>query len=315
MIHLSLYYDAMKKIYLLIYSIITINLFTQSIEIPVNDGNVSEKSFYSLHYNEKFEQANWVAYELTKEEVLGSTKRKDSFKSDPEISSGSATLEDYKGSGYDRGHLAPAADMKMSPESMSESFYMSNMSPQHPSFNRGIWSKLEAIARTWAVENESIYVVTGPVLTKDSYPTIGINNVAVPEYYYKVILDYTGNEFKAIGFILPNEKSTKEIQEYAVTVDYVEQFTGLDFYPLLQDDVEDFLEGQFNLQLWSFNTFKGVFTNASNQKLNKPISTVQYWINSSSNTRHNSSCRYYNNTKNGYFTDSKTGIACNSCGG
>jgi len=122
---------------------------------------------------------------------------------------------------------------------------MSNMSPQLPGFNRGIWAN----------EKESIYVVTGPVLTKDVYPTIGINEVAVPEYYYKVILDYSGDETKAIGFILPNEKSSEPLQNYAVTIDKVESFTGIDFYPALPDDIEESLESAVDTSLWSFKQF------------------------------------------------------------
>jgi endonuclease G len=92
------------------------------------------------------------------------TKRKDNFRSDPKVKTGSAALSDYKGSGYDRGHLAPAADFKWSATAMSESFYMSNMSPQVPGFNRGIWKNIESTVRNWAVENDEIYIVTGPVL-------------------------------------------------------------------------------------------------------------------------------------------------------
>lgn len=145
--------------------------------------------------------------------------------------------------------------MKMSSGSMSESFYMSNMSPQVPGFNRGIWAKLESYVRTWAFDNESIYVVTGPVLTKDTYPTIGDNEVAVPEFYFKVILDYTGDEIKAIGFILPNSKSSTPLQEYAVTVDDVEVFTGIDFYPTLPDTIEESLESAVDTSLWPFKQF------------------------------------------------------------
>lgn len=303
----------MKLLFILI--ILQGALYSQNIEIPANDGRVIERDNYTLSYNEKFEQANWVAYELTREEVLGSTARKDSFKADSSISTGSASLLDYKGSGYDRGHLAPAADMKMSSSSMSDSFYMSNMSPQDPGFNRGIWSKLESYVRTWAVENEAIYIVTGPVLTKNNYPRIGTNEVAVPEYYYKVILDYTGDQVKAIGFILPNEKSSRSLIEYAVTIDDVEGLTGIDFYPLLDDSIENTLESSLDVSLWSFKGYRASNKVDKAQEVKEVISETTYWINSSSDTRHNSSCRYYEKTKKGYLTNEETGTACKTCGG
>ena len=123
------------------------------------------------------------------------------------ISTGSASLPDYKGSGYDRGHLAPAGDMKWSTTAMSESFYMSNMSPQEPSFNRGIWNRLESQVRRWAIDNGSVYIATGGVLT-DGLKTLGSNSVSVPQYYFKVILDYQEPDIKGIGFIIPNIANT-----------------------------------------------------------------------------------------------------------
>jgi endonuclease G len=232
-------------------------LFPQGLEIPqlAADSSIYERSYYTLQYNEKFEQPDWVAYELTQEEVVGLAKRSNRFREDREILSGSAALSDYKYSGYDRGHLAPAADMKMSSESMDESFLMSNMSPQVPGFNRGIWAFLESCVRTWASENESIYVVTGPILTKESYPVIGKNEVAVPEYYFKVILDYKEPDYKGIGFVLPNRKGEGRLQDYAVSIDEVEGLTGLNFYPLLPDDLEESLESHYDVSLWRFIEF------------------------------------------------------------
>ena len=205
---------------------------------------------YSLSYNEHHEQANWVFYELTDNEVLGSVKRKDQFRSDPNVKTGSASLSDYKGSGFDRGHLVPAADMKWSAKSMSESFFMSNMSPQTPSFNRGIWKKLESKVREWAKENKSIYIVTGGVL-KGSLNTIGKNKVSVPKYYYKVILDYKKPEIKGIGFILPNVKGNKSIDSYKVSIDEVEKFTGIDFFYLLPDSIEEKIESSKDFYKWN----------------------------------------------------------------
>lgn len=228
----------------------------QNLELPAPmDGEqIIRHTGYTLSYNEKYELPSYVAYELTRNEVLGGEEREDNFREDPAVRTGSATLADYRGSGYDRGHLAPAADFKWSAEAMSDTFFMSNMSPQDPSFNRGIWADLEAAVRVMAYENGKVYVVTGPVLTDGPYETIGKNEVAVPKRFYKVVLDYTEPEIKAIGFILNNEGSSKSLESFAVSVDEVERVTGLDFYPALPDDQEEIIESKFNTSQWSFKT-------------------------------------------------------------
>ena len=203
-----------------------------------------------MSYNEKHEQANWVVYKLTANQLSGIFSRKDNFKIDAKVLTGSARLSDYKGSGYDRGHLAPAADMKISKISMSESFLMSNMSPQHPGFNRGIWKKLEELVRNWALKEETIYIATGPIL-EDNLPYIG-NNVSIPDYYYKVILDYSQPDIKGIGFILPNAKSNIPLTDYAVSIDKVEELTGIDFFTNLPDEIEMGIESSYNISLWNF---------------------------------------------------------------
>ncbi|MBT5989964.1 MAG: DNA/RNA non-specific endonuclease, partial [Bacteroidetes bacterium] len=180
-------------------------------------------------YNERHEQANWVMYVLTKEELLGTEKRKDNFRTDPEILTGSASLKDYKSSGYDRGHLAPAADMKWSKEVMSESFFMSNMSPQKPYFNRGVWKKLEEHVRKLVLQNDSILVITGPVF-KDNIEIIGENEVTVPGYYFKVLVDLTWPDNKAIAYLLKNEKSSENLTTFEITIDSLEIFSNYDFF-------------------------------------------------------------------------------------
>lgn len=231
--------------------------YDHRIEIPLlkKDEKVICHTGYCFSYNEKFEQANWVAYELTKEETINDVERSNHFAPDPEVSTGTATDQDYKESGYDRGHLAPAADMEWSPKAMQESFYYSNMSPQVPAFNRGIWKKLEEQVREWAIENEAIYIVTGPVL-KSGLPTIGPDEVAIPEYFYKVILDDQEPGIKGIGFILPNQNSTFPLQHFAVPIDSVEKLTGLDFFPALPDDIEKRVEQAVNLEEWLWNSSK-----------------------------------------------------------
>lgn len=140
--------------------------------------------------------------------------------------------------------------MKWSEKAMDESFFMSNMSPQVAGFNRGIWRVLEEHVRDWAVENEDVYVVTGPVLTDGPYQTLGDNQVAIPKRFYKVILDYREPDLKAIGFILLNEKSDKPLMALMVSVDTVEQVTGIDFFHLLPDEMEETLESTMFADQW-----------------------------------------------------------------
>ena len=152
----------MKHYWLVLFGF---SLFAQDLEIkPISGEQIVYRSGYSLSYNEDHEQANWVAYTLTAVHARGTVKRINDFRVDPEIKTGSASLSDYKGSGYDRGHLAAAADMKWSKKVLSESFYMSNMSPQNPSFNRGIWKRLENQMRQWALDEQKLHIVTGGVL-------------------------------------------------------------------------------------------------------------------------------------------------------
>ena len=225
------------------------------IALPVHDGDIVIHNGFTLKYAEEFEQPYWVAYVLTPEEtVVKAVSRQDNFRADPAIATGSATLADYKSSGYDRGHLAPFADLSWSEESASDSFLLSNMSPQAGSLNRGRWADLESVIRTFSLSGP-VCVVTGPVLTDGPYKTIGENKVAVPKYFYKVVLFYSGERSRAIGFLLPNEACKEPLQSYAVSVDYIEQLTGLDFFSMLPDDVEDVLESTYDTDLWDFTEY------------------------------------------------------------
>jgi len=215
----------------------------EAFNLPVETGNqIIIRPFYTLSYNETHEQADWVAYTIYPFPDSIRVKRKDAFREDPIVDSGSATLKDYKNSGYDRGHLAPAKVMSYSKESMSASFFMSNMSPQvGAGFNRGIWRFLEAQVYDWSKESDSLYVVTGPVFDKP-LGSIGVNNVTVPSHYYKTIIRFKNDEITGIGFLLKNEKSKKSFLNYATSIDSIEKVTGIDFYhkmdALLQTKVE-----------------------------------------------------------------------------
>ncbi len=230
----------------------------KGLEIPFSekDTTVVSHTGYTLSYAEDYEVPYWVAYPLTREMVSSqAVERNDSFREDKAIPTGSASLSDYRKSGYDRGHMAPAADFRWSEEAMSDTFLLSNMCPQKHSFNAGIWSDIESAVRSIAYTDEEIYVVTGPVLTDGPYETIGENRVAVPRLFYKVILDYRDPEIKAIGFLIPAENSSEPLSYYAVSVDEVEKVTGIDFFPLLPDEIEDTVERSCQPSLWALRPF------------------------------------------------------------
>jgi endonuclease G len=219
-----------------------------------SNGQLVHHDYYSLSYIEEYEQAEWVAYELTKSSIqVPNVPRSSRYNPDYEVKTRSAFHRDYSNSGFTRGHLAPAGDMAFNEKAMEQSFFMSNMSPQKRKFNNGIWRELEEQTRDWAYKNKKLYIVTGPVLIGiDDY--IGENRVAVPKRFYKVLLDLNGNERKGIGFVMSNEMSNDPLQEFAVSIDSVENLTGLNFFNgLMDEDLEIELESRLNLKKWKFS--------------------------------------------------------------
>lgn len=224
----------------------------EKLELPKTiDGEQIIKHYaYTLSYNEEYEQANWVAYSLTSSELIKAAKRSNRFKPDPFVRTETPVTTDYTKTGFDRGHLAPAADMAFSITAMEESFFMSNISPQRPKFNRGIWKKLESKVREWASKEGELFVVTGPVLSDKPDNFIGRTcKIAVPNYFYKALLDTTGKD-KAIAFILPNKGSKLPLSDFVVSVDSLESIIGRDLFYLLSDDVEDRIEKSSNYSDW-----------------------------------------------------------------
>lgn len=222
-------------------------------------GEVVSHKFYTLSYHEEHEQAEWVAYKLSKENLLKPrVKREKRFSQDDAIKSFSAKHNDYSHSGYTRGHLAPAGDMAFSQEAMRETFYMSNMSPQLKEFNGGIWRELEENVRNWAFDNEELYIVTGPILNKGHIiKSIGYNNVSVPDQFFKIILDLKEPEIKSIAFLMPNKKSIEPIKNYVVSIDKIEDITGINFFAdFLPSELEKQLEEVGNLNKWKFDSKK-----------------------------------------------------------
>ena len=215
-------------------------------------GQVVRHKYYALSYIEKYELAEWVAFELTSKRLkMPWVHRTNDFRPDPMIKTGSATPDDYRRTEFDRGHLVAAADMAFSASAMSETFFMSNISPQRPGFNKGVWRELEELTRNWAKRFKHLYVVTGPLFDRPVKFWIGQNQVAVPPAFYKIILDIREPEKKAIAFIIPNETTTKRLEYFATSIDKVEELTGIDFFPdLLPKPLEESLESDYNMSLW-----------------------------------------------------------------
>ncbi|MBW1657206.1 DNA/RNA non-specific endonuclease [Flavobacterium quisquiliarum] len=195
---------------------------------------IVKHQYYTLSYNEKFEQAEWVAYELKAAYLKNNDFKRPYFIEDPKVTTGSADWRNYKNSGYDKGHLCPAGDMEFSKNAYNDTFYTSNISPQKKEFNSGIWNRLEQKTRYWAEKYNDIYVVTGGI-PKDSDKKIGTEKVAVPKYFYKIIVAKSGNEHKTIAFLVPNEKSDKSIYDFVVPIETLEKMTGIDFFPNLKN--------------------------------------------------------------------------------
>jgi endonuclease G len=226
-----------------------VNTDMGQLEIPSmpkgKQGQVIQRTGYTLAYDKKTKTPQWVAWELTKEETKGNHERTDKFLPDPNVEGAKVVTTDYTGSGYDRGHMAPAGDMKWSKKAMEESFYMSNICPQIHHLNTGDWNELEANTRKWARRYGSVYVTCGPIYNgsrRTQY--IGKNRVKVPDAFFKVILIQSPKKTCALGFFFENEAGQRPLNEYLVSIDYLEQTTGIDFFPALPDELENVLEAE-----------------------------------------------------------------------
>lgn len=234
-------------------------LFTEKIdklEIPImqdsgSSGRIVVHSGYALSYNSERLLPDWVAYELTSLETEGDNPRAEHFQKDPFLSGLQADNDDYRNSGWDKGHMAPAADMKWDETAMKESFYLSNVCPQNHKLNSGTWKKLEEQCRKYAQRFGSVYIVCGPVIKNNKYGTIGDNGVMVPDGFYKVLLAVCYGKYIGIGFLFDNEKGNKNLMKHAVSIDEVERITGIDFFPSLPDDEEQRVEACYDEQAWS----------------------------------------------------------------
>ncbi len=210
--------------------------------LPTSTTNqIVKHNYYSLSYNEKYEQAEWVAYELKQSYVRSSNFERPYFIADSKVKTGSADWRNYRKSGYDKGHLCPAGDMAFEINAYNDTFFTSNISPQMHDFNGGVWNRLEQKVRYWATKYDGVYVITGGVL-QAKLKTIGNDKVLVPNYFYKILLDNSNGNYKMIAFLIPHEKSDKPLYSFVVSVDRIEKITGIDFFPKLENNIENRLE-------------------------------------------------------------------------
>lgn len=230
----------------------------KNLEIPASTKGKKEvvltRRNYTLSFNKETNMPNWVAWRLDKKKLVEKVSRKGySFSPDPSLNAKQAVVtQDYVRSGYDRGHMCPAGDSRWSGEAMKESFYMTNICPQHPNLNGGDWHELEQACRRWASEGP-IYIVCGPILYKKGTPKyIGKEHrIRVPEAFFKVILaGVEKGKPKAIGFIYKNTAGNRPLDAYVNSVDEVERITGIDFFPALPDKVENVVEKEYNIKDW-----------------------------------------------------------------
>ena len=210
---------------------------------------ILRKKSYVVSYNQDTRMPNWVAWQLTAEHTDGELKRMNNFHEEENCPSPRATLQDYKGSGWSRGHMCPAGDNKWSRDAMYDSFSLVNVCPQDSKLNSGVWNSLEMDCRQWARQYGEVYIVCGPVLMKRQHETIGPNKVVVPEAFFKVVLCMVGKP-KAFGVVVRNNEGTKKRDLYYNSVDDVERLTGLDFFPSLPDDIEKVVEAEVNMDEW-----------------------------------------------------------------
>lgn len=237
---------AINEEYIVSDSVFEICMPESLVDVP--EQIIKRKSF-AVSYNKVTKQPNWVAWQLTREHSDGSIGRNNSFYEDEEVPLPRATIEDYKRSGWSRGHMCPAGDNKWDAVAMRQTFSLINVCPQDANLNSGVWNSIEIDCRNWAKKFGEIFIVCGPVFYKQDHEVIGSNEVYVPEAFFKVVLCLNG-EPKGLGVVVRNTSGIKKKDLCYRSIDEVEEITGIDFFPSLSDDLENRVESEINLELW-----------------------------------------------------------------
>ena len=234
----------------------TINSFAQNgLEFPKtnNDEIILNHTGFSLSYNPKWMIPSWVAYELSASNMEGDAIRARSFSPDPSPELEGYPLAQhwhYTYSGWVRGHMVPAGDLKYSQHAMNDSFYTTNICPMNLEFNNGIWKRLEEKIRRLALDFGRVYIITGPIVDTNHYGKVGESDIVVPDAFYKAILIPYKNSFLSIGFLLNNEPAPKgsRLRDYALTVKELESLTGMDFFYALSNAESETVENLLPLK-------------------------------------------------------------------
>jgi endonuclease G len=246
----------MRNILFLSTCLISLSTFAQKYELPAPGSReqVVKHMMYSLSYNEGYELPSWAAYQLTPEQAKATGTFKEKYVEDPLVTTGSASVKDYRDAGFIMGQLVPPEDMFTSQQAVEETFLTSNTVPQKPSFNKYVWKNIEKLIREWAKEGNTLYIATGPVLKDAPFGTFGPNKISIPTRYYKTVLDVTGE--RAIGFMIRSNVATGAPKSFALPVDELEKITGIDFFPELPDDLEQKVEASNDFTKWNFKVLE-----------------------------------------------------------
>lgn len=229
----------------------------EDLELPVMKQDRPEillKQYgYVVSYNPEEYIPNWVAWELNADKLVERESRRNKFLPNPQLEEDMAvTTDEYKGSGWDRGHMCPAGDNRWHWKAMDESFYMTNICPQNHNLNRGDWKELEELCRRLAA-SEPVYIVCGPVMYKTpKYGYIGKKfSIRVPDAFFKVMLTgLRSGKPRAIGFLYKNESGNNKLDKYVNTVDEIERITSMDFFHSLPDEIEEVVESRCDISEW-----------------------------------------------------------------
>lgn len=228
------------------------------VDVKISTKLDNEKVQYkgmTVYFNKRYRIPNCVAYELTATEIAqtdgpGAERRNNyQFNADPNVE-GCPDWWEYKNTPYDRGHMAPAMDMRWSKKSMEECFYLTNICPQDHGLNDGEWRHMEEAIHSWARKYKQIYVMTGPVMTSDMEMTGKDNDIAVPSQFFKIV--YAPKENKMIAFLFDNNNTTVSWRKHVTTVDEIERLTGYDFFATLPDNTENAQESKSNFNSWPY---------------------------------------------------------------